>query len=209
MRFPKAIAFLPLLICCIAAAGKDKKKILLPDDVLQAETALVVIDPDAGMALDSPTANRNAQQAVEKALMNWGRYRLATDVYNADLVIVVRKGNGKIAQPTIGGLPTNSRPVIVQPTSSGGRVGGSAGTPPMSGDPTGSQTPSPTPQVEVGEANDVFAVYRGKRDDALEAPPVWRYIQKDALRSPDVPAVDAFRKLVIEAEKQRAANRHP
>jgi hypothetical protein len=58
----------------------------------------------------------------------------------------------------------------------------------------------------VAPAEDIFAVYRGKRDDALESPPVWRYIQKDALRSPDVPAVDAFRKLVIEAEKQRAAN---
>ena len=30
----------------------------------------------------------------------------------ADLVISVRKGNGKIAQPTIGGVPTNDRPVI-------------------------------------------------------------------------------------------------
>jgi hypothetical protein len=208
MRFPKSIALSLLLICCIAAAGKDKKKILLPDDVLQAETALVVIDPDAGMAIDAPNANRTAQDAVEKALMNWGRFRLVLDVSNADLVIVVRKGNGKIAQPTIGGLPNNSRPVIVQPTSSGGRVGGSAGTP-MPGDPTGSQTPSPAPQVEVGAADDVFAVYRGKREDALNAPPVWRYIQKDALRSPDLPAVDAFRKLVIEAEKQRAANQHP
>ncbi len=207
MRFPKAIALSLLLLCCIAASGKDKKKILLPDDVLQAETVLVVIDPDAGVALDAPNANRAAQEAVEKALMNWGRYRLATDVSTADLVIVVRRGNGKIAQPTIGGLPTNNRPVILQPTDSGGRVGGSAGTPPMSGDPTGSRTPSPTPQVEMGSANDVFAVYRGKREDALDAPPVWRYIQKDALRSPDLPAVDAFRKLVIEAEKQRAT--HP
>ncbi len=209
MRFPKGIAFSLLLICCVAAAGKDKKKILLPDDVLQAETVLVVIDPDAGMALDSPNANRNAQQAVERALMNWGRYRLATDVSTADLVVVIRKGNGKAAQPTIGGLPTNNRPVIIEPTGSGGRVGGSAGTPPMSGDPTGSRTPSPTPQVEMGETEDTFAVYRGKRDDALDAPPVWRYIAKDALRSPDAPAVDVFRKLVVESEKQRAATQHP
>jgi hypothetical protein len=166
----------------------------------------VVIDPDAGVALDAPNANRTAQQAVEKALMNWGRFRLATDVSTADLIITVRRGNGKIAQPTIGGLPTNSRPVILQPTDSGGRIGGSRGTPPMPGDPTGSQPSSPAPQVEVGSAEDVFAVYRGKRENALDASPVWRYSRKDALRSPDVPAVDAFRKLVVEAEKQRAAN---
>lgn len=205
----KRVLFSLLLLCCLVAVAKNKKKVLLPDDVLQAETVLVVIDPDAGVALDSPNANRNAQEAVEKALMNWGRFRLATDVSTADLVVVVRKGNGKIAQPTIGGIPTNNRPVIIEPTGSGGRVGGSAGTPPMSGDPTGSRTPSPAPQVEVGESQDTFAVYRGKREDALDAPPVWRYIAKDALRSPDVPAVDAFRKLVVESEKQRAASQHP
>jgi nucleotide-binding universal stress UspA family protein len=206
MRFPKGIAFFLLLMCCVAAAGKDKKKILLPADVLQAETVLVVIDPDAGVALDAPNANRTAREAVERALMNWGRLRLAPEVSTADLVITVRRGNGKIAQPTIGGLPTNSRPVILQPTNSGGRVGGSEGTPPMAGDPTGPQTSHPTPQVEVGSADDVFEVYRGKSENALDTAPVWRYSGKDALRSPDVPAVDAFRKLVVEAEKQRAAN---
>jgi hypothetical protein len=51
----------------------------------------------------------------------------------------------------------------------------------------------------------MFAVFRGKRDDALHSSPVWRYIAKDALRSPSVPAVDAFRKLIAEAEKQKAA----
>src|SRR2546430_12251477 len=35
----------------------------------------------------------------------------------------VRKGSGKIVQPTIGGLPRNDRPVIVQPTDTGIRVG--------------------------------------------------------------------------------------
>jgi hypothetical protein len=34
---------------------------------------------------------------------------------------------------------------------------------------------------------------------------VWRYAGQDALRSPGVPAVDAFRKLILEAEKQQAA----
>jgi hypothetical protein len=51
----------------------------------------------------------------------------------------------------------------------------------------------------------MFVVYRGKRDNALDAPSVWRYNAKDALRSPDVPAVDAFRKLILAAEKQRDA----
>ena len=48
-------------------------------------------------------------------------------------------------------------------------------------------------------------MYRGKRDNALDAPAVWRYSAKDALRSPDVPAVDVFRNLIKEAEKQQSA----
>ena len=76
----------------------------------------------------------------------------------------------------------------------------------MGGDnPAGAQRPNPSPQVEVGTGDDVFAVYRGKRDNALDAPAVWRYAGQDALRSPGVPAVDVFRKLILEAEKQQAA----
>ena len=67
------------------------------------------------------------------------------------------------------------------------------------------QPQSSHPQVEVGPAQDMFVVYRGKRDNALDYPAVWRYIAKDALRSPDVPAVDEFRKLIAKSEKQQTA----
>ena len=205
MRYRRVLACsLGFVMLCMLAAGKDKKKILLPQDVLDARTVLVVIDPDAGVSLDSPNANRTALDNVERELMKWGRFELATDVSTADLVITVLKGNGKIAQPTIGGIPNNNRPIIFQPTDSGGRAGGSQGTPPMAGDPTARRTSDPSPQVEVGAADDMFVVYRGKRDNALDAPPVWRYTAKNALNSPEVPAVDAFHKLIVEAEKQAA-----
>jgi len=137
--------------------------------------------------------------------MNWGRFTLAPDVSAADLVISVRKGNGKVAQPTIGGVPINNRPVILEPTDSGVGIGGHRGNPTQVGDPTNSQPQSPRPQVEVGQAQDMFVVYRGKRDNALDYPAVWRYSAKDALRSPGVPAADVFRKLIAEAEKQQTA----
>jgi hypothetical protein len=201
----QAVAFFFLLMCCVVAAGKDKKKILLPADVLEAQTVMVVIDPEAGVALDSPNANRMAREDVERALMKWGRFSMAIDLAHADLVIMVHKGNGKIAQPTIGGIP-NDRPVIFQPTDSGGRIGGTRGTPPpMAGDPSSSQRSNRGSQVEIGQADDLFAVYRGDRADPLDSPAVWRYSSKDALRSPGVPAVDAFRKVVKEAEKQLQA----
>jgi hypothetical protein len=206
MRQRILAASLGVAVFCGFAGAKDRKKILLPDDVLQARTVLVVIDPDAGISPESPNANRAARENVEKALMKWGRFELATDVSTADLIISVRKANGKIAQPTIGGIPDNNRPIIFQPTESGGRAGGSRGTPPMSGDPTAPRNSDPTPQVEVGPRDDVFVVYRGKRDNALDAASVWRYSAKDALNSPEVPAVDAFRKLIAEAEKRQNSN---
>lgn len=201
-----AVSLVLVLCCAIATAKGKKKKILLPADILQARTVLVVVDPDAGMSPEAPYANRKAQEDVEKALMNWGRFELATNISDADLVIEIRKGNGKIAQPTIGGIPQNSRPVVLEPGDSTSRA--SAGTtPPLGGQsPAGAERPDPSPQLEVGPTEDVFTVYRGKRDRALQAPSVWRYSARDALSSPGVPAVDQFKKLIAAAEKQQASN---
>jgi hypothetical protein len=206
MTCRRSLAFSLLLICSLTAAAKNKKKIILPTDILEARTVLVVIDPDAGIALDAPNANRTAEDAVETALRNWGRFTLTNDVSSADLVISIRKGSGKMAQQTIGGIPNNRRPGVYQPADSGGTPDASRGTPTIAGDPTRPQAPDPHPQLEVGPTEDMFVVYRGKRDNALDRPAVWRYSAKDALRSPAVPAVDEFRKVIAEAEKQQAAN---
>jgi len=195
-----------LLVFCLVATAKDKKKVILPVDVLQAQTVLVVIDPDAGMGADAPMANRTARDAVENALRSWGRFRLAMNASDADLVISIRKGSGKIAEPTIGGIPDNDRPVIFQPSESGPTMGGQRGTPPPLGGQTGPPRQGPYPQVEAGDPNDTFLVYRGNRENPLDSPPVWRYMSKDALRLPAVPAVDVFRKAIIEPEKQQANN---
>jgi hypothetical protein len=205
MKCQRSVVIALLLMGSLAASGKDKKKAVLPADILQARTVLVIIDPDAGVAVDDPMANSKAQQDVEKALIRWGRFTLAPDVSSADLVITVRTGNGKVARPTIGNVPQNNRPVVFDPSDSGGTVGGRVGNPTLNGDPTTTRPTDPTAQVEVGEAQDTFAVYRGNRDHALNSPPVWRYIGKDALRPPGVPAVDEFKKQIAEAEKQQAA----
>ena len=84
MRNWKSVTFCLLLLCPLLLAAKDKKKILLTDDVLQAQTVLVVVDPDTGVAAEDPFANRNAQEAVEKALMKWGRFRLALNASDVD-----------------------------------------------------------------------------------------------------------------------------
>lgn len=192
------------IVCCLMAFSKDKKKMILPADVLQAQTVLVVIDPDAGTSIEDPLANRTARDGVEKALANWGRFRQVMDVSSADLVVCIRKGSDRMVQPTIGGIPNNDRPVILQPSDSGGGIGARNGTPPMAGDPTAGQPQMPHPQVEAADPVDSFLVYRGQRDHPLDYPPVWRFTAHEALRAPGVPAVEAFRKAIAEAEKQQA-----
>ena len=193
-----------LVLLTTSVHGKDKKKIL-PAYVLQARTVLVVVDPDAGISpLDGI-----AQQDVEKALMNWGRFTPVMDAQTADLVISIRRGHGKAVNPTIGGVP-NDRPVLVQPNDSGIRIGAQQGKNTPVTDPSVGAPPTPHPQIETGPSEDMFSVYRGQVEYPLDSPPVWRYVAKDALRSPSVPvsvpvsvpAVEQFRKVIEETEKQ-------
>ena len=202
---PRRALFVTLLLLSIPVANaKDKKKIVLPDYVLKARTVLVVVDPDAGISPQDPNANRIAQEDVEKALMNWGRFTLAMEPSTADLVILVRKSDGKMVSPTIS-RPGNNRPVIMEPTDQGVRIGGQRGTPPAVTDPGigGPQDTRPRTSTEISPSGDVFAVYRGGVEYPLDSAPDWRYVAKDSLNSPGVSAVAEFRKVIEEAEKQR------
>jgi hypothetical protein len=190
----------------IASLGLAKDKKTLPTMVLKARTVCVLIDPNAGTPVDDPLANKKAQEDVEKALMKWGRFQPIMEPGNADLIIVIRTGNGKIVRPTVGGVNTNDRPVIVQPTDNGIRLGGKRGQPP--GDTQQApQDTNPHPQMEMGPTEDTFLVYEGKSGaiDPTERAPLWRLQAKKALKSPDVPAVAEFKKAVDEAEKQQKA----
>src|SRR6266481_4795979 len=89
----------------VLASAKNKDKVLLPEYILRAETVAVVILPNTPEPLIDPFANRKALEDVEKALMTWGRFRLAQETGTADLVIAIRKGTGKVENPTINGGP--------------------------------------------------------------------------------------------------------
>jgi hypothetical protein len=126
-----ATAAMALVVILAGMAGANKKeKMLLLDHVWKAKTVLVVILPDAGEPTDDPFANRRAQEEVEKALMKWGRFQLTLDAELADLVVGVRKGTGKIANPTVNGGPVDSRPGTVEAPDDAIRVGVTKGRPP-------------------------------------------------------------------------------
>jgi len=214
MPLRKFLAVTAIILC--SALASAKKKAVLPVDVLHARTVLVIVDPTAGVDVRDPNANRVARADVEKALDQWGRFTLVQEGSTADLVVTVRKGNGKLIQPTIGGTPINGTPPVSggttsSPTQTTTRAGVRWGT----GNPNdpsnaGTQPSTPEPQIEAGSPQDMFVVYRGSTDpnwSPLDAPPVWRYSGKDALASPSVPAVEVFRKLIAESEKQLAS--HP
>ena len=187
------------------ATAKKKEKVLLPDFVLKAETVVVLILPDTGEPMNDPFANRKAQEEVEKALMKWGRFRLSQDASTADLVIAVRKGSDKIANPVIKGGPVDTRPGTIETTDSQIRIGAQQGTPPNgpeSGDPSSSDGRA-APGMEVGSTDDRFEVFRADIYTGHDAP-VWRYVARDGLKPPSVTAVEQFRKAIEEAEKAAA-----
>ena len=170
MPLRKFFTVTAIILCSALASGK--KKAVLPADVLHARTLLVIVDPSAGVDVENPNSNRIARADVEKALDQWGRFTLVQDGSTADLVITVRKGNGKWIQRTIGGTPVNGTPPVTgdstsTPTESTTRAGVGWGRR-LPNDPSnaGTQPSTPAPQIEGGSPQDMFVVYRGNSGSA-------------------------------------------
>jgi hypothetical protein len=181
--------------------AKDKKKPVLPEYILRAQTVRVVIAPGSGEPLDQPMANSTARENVEKALSEWGRYRLVMDGQESDLIITVRTGSGRMVRPTIKGGPVDQRGGVAQGTDSTVRIGGAQGRPPGNDPTMNPQDQGPHMSNEIGPSDDTFEVYRGGTSDPLDSPAVWRYVAKDCLQAPTVRAVDEFRKAIADSEK--------
>jgi len=201
-----------LMAVPVLAKSKDKT---LPPYILQAHTVAVIIDPSAGVDPEDPQANRVAQHDVETALMNWGRFQRVMGPQGADLIIVIRKGHGRLVDATITDPMQNNRPGAINATDNGIGVGvQNPSRQPNMGDPNsaGPQTqPRPTtrPQMEIGGADDSFEVFDGTVAKPLNGSPGWRYTAPDGLRPHSVPAVEEFRKAVAAADKAAAAAQKP
>jgi hypothetical protein len=190
--------------------AKKKTKSTMPAYVLNARTVAVMIDPDAGVSVDDPRANEVAQKDVETALANWGRFAPQLSTQGVDLIIVVRKGHERLVNETINDPRQNSRPGSVNTTDNGISVGAQHGQPSNGDASADSAGEASHPQMEIGDTDDTFTVYEGGGSgDVLSKDPAWRYVAKDGLRSHSVPAVDAFREAVAEADKAAAAVKKP
>jgi hypothetical protein len=193
--------------------AKSKGDKVLPPYILTAHTVAVIIDPSAGIDPEDPRANEVARKDVETALLNWGRFVPVMSTEGADLVIVIRKGHGRLVDSTISDPGQNNRPGAINPGNNGAGIGAQDGRPqPIgSGVPNGigqvPQSQSPRPQMEVGGSDDSFVVLDGKVARPLDGSPGWRYLGQDGLRPHNVPAVDEFRKAVDAADKAAAAKK--
>jgi hypothetical protein len=205
IRVRMTILFFIVLALVPLTSAKDKKKQVLPNYVLRAQTVAVVIRPEAGEPLTSPAANRTAQTNVMNAMAKWGRFRLVSDAQAADLIVAVQKGHAN--GPTIRNSPVDSQPIIldggVQPADGGIPPAGVHGRSPDLTNPGMGRPSSRAPNIsnEAGMSEDSFEVYMGGVDHPLDAPPVWRYVAKDALNSPQVTAVQQFRNAVNESDQ--------
>ncbi len=195
-----------VLLAVSPGFAKDKTKPTLPPYVLTAHTVAVVVDPDAGISVDNPQANQVAQKDVETALLNWGRFEPTISTQAADLIIVVRKGHGRMLDETITDPRQNNRAGVLNPNDNGIGIGaqhGGQANPSNSSTSNFPASQSPS-QTEIGAVDDSFVVYKGGVGNPLDSSPAWRYVAKDGLRPHNVPAVDEFRKAVAEAEKAAA-----
>jgi hypothetical protein len=218
-RTSKWIA-LTLASLAFASALAKSNKPILPPYILTARTVTVLIDPSAGVSLSDPNANQTAQRDVESALLKWGRFTTVISSADADLIIVLRKGHDKLAETTISDPRQNSRPGSVTTAPGTISIGAQHGTPPpgMPGSPGTQGSPGPQdstgaphPQTEIGNTDDSFQVFEGKKEYGSSDAPGWRWIHKNGLHAHDVPAVDEFRKAIEAAEKQAAQQqgKHP
>jgi hypothetical protein len=209
----RSFSLFSLVFLLLDFAGAKEKDKILPAEILKAQTVVVVILPEAGEPLADPTANRKAQEDVERALMKWGLFRLATEAQTADLVIAVRKGTQQSVAPVVKGGPVDTRGVILERTGGSTRVGAQGGRPPdLTQSGSGSKDGGPKVGAEVGPSEDIFEVYRGGTEHPLDGSPLWRYNAKDSLKPPAVPAVEEFRKAIaasVKAQAQKQQRKQP
>jgi hypothetical protein len=210
-----------VLVTAVPALAKSKDK-TLPPYILQARTVAVLIEPGTGVDPEDPLANQVAQKDVETALLKWGRFQPVISPVEADMIIVVRRGHGRLADATITDPRQNNRAGVINPTDNGIGVGAQRGPQPGLGSDSGVRYPqggnpqngapspqpsTPTPQLEVGGGDDWFTVYEGKVAKPLDGAPGWKYIAPEGLHPHNVPAVEEFKKAVAAGDKAAAAKK--
>ena len=145
----------------------------LPKLVVHAKYVLVTTY--AGDNLTNPHMMPDDRQAVvdvQNAIKRWGRYALAYQAKDADLILLVRKGHLAESLPGVRvGAGSNTKPTI------------------------GAEAPT-----DVGDARDMLALYDAA-NGGIDSAPLWRDLMKGGLNPPQMSLVGELRDAVDAAAK--------
>jgi hypothetical protein len=144
----------------------------LPRLVVQARYVLVTTY--AGDDLSNPHMMPDDRQAVvnvQNAIKKWGRYALAYQARDADLILLVRKGHLAESLPGV-------------------RLGAGSNTKPTAG---------PDVPTDIGDPRDMLALYDAA--NGIDSAPLWRDLMQDGLNPPRMSLVYELRDAVDEAAK--------
>jgi len=175
------------------ASGQSGNQAKKPSAIL-ATAQFVSVEPYSGT--DSPAAindphvsveDREAVANVQKAILNWGQYKITIRRSEADLVVFVRKGriasaNGGIHVHAGKRNSTPGGPTQPDDHAVGGLGGG-----------------------EIGLNEDIFGVYSLDPDGKVTGP-IWRKNLKDGLDPQELVLFEKFKKDVATSVALQAKN---
>jgi len=188
----------PLLLVPFSLA----KSKTLPKLVVSAQ--YVMVTTECGDPYEQPLnphispGDRLAVADVQRALEKWGRYSVAVRPQDADLILVVRKG--RVADATLGAQvhvrprQTNQPDEITPPDPDNPCAEGGGPNPP-------GVSVHPESSANVGDPQDMLALYSTALGGQNNAPPIWRGRGLDGLKAPGMVLVQELRAKVEAAAK--------
>jgi hypothetical protein len=161
---------LSLLLLSFAAFTVAQDYDPLPRLVVHARYVLVTTN--AGYDLTNPSMMPDDRQAVidvQNAIKKWGRYALAYQAKDAELILLVRKSHIAESQPQLRiGAGSTSKPSI------------------------GANVPT-----DVGDSRDMLVLYDAA--NGVDSTPLWRDLMKDGLNPPQMRLIGELRSAVDKA----------
>jgi len=164
------LLLLPILSAVsVVAQGYD------PMPKLVAHARYILVTTYSGDDLSNYRVTPDDRQAVvnvQNSIKKWGRFALAYNAKDADLILLVRKGRIVESMPGI-------------------RIGAGSDTKPGVGavDPT-----------DVGDPRDMLALYDAA-NGGVDSAPLWRDLMKGGLNPPQMPLMGELRDVVDSAGK--------
>jgi hypothetical protein len=165
---------IPIFILLFLASGLAAAQGFDPLPKLVVHAQYILVTTNTGDDLTNPNMMADDRQAVvdvQNAIKKWGRYALAYNAKDADLILVVRKGRIVESQPGL-------------------RVGAGSTTKPS----IGANVPT-----DMGDPREMLALFDASQ--GLHSTPLWREFAGGGLNPPQMSLVGDLRAAVDKTAK--------